>query len=502
MKRRNQSIVRFILMLAALCALSSAGPAQSKGPSQFDVDGVRLGMSVNEAYGALQTYGFKYIAKVQFGSRLGKGPFIGALVGMTGKEYSSDFHGDDRGDHVCVLFTETDGKAYSIDRTMKYGVDTPTAWDVLRQKVREKYGDPTPKPPSFLPVPPGTLEFWVYDPGGKPISGPWNAMISNWSSHAALWSYCATQTTPALNDSILNQNHFFDDTVGQALGNHGGGTEDGIFAPIPYPVPQKPGYPSLNRGDYQLYSPLRGWSQPGVGLGPMHGFNSVCGVTLKITYAWGGERGPGVLVEGFEVGLLDNHLASKNMVNLINYANGVKARQLDDIRKKSEQQTPFSPASAPSGSANPAVSTEVQSPPVTTPSPAPASPANPASPAAPPASDPLTAVWQSDAFAGQTFRFRLNGNAVEVYGGQQQPLGTLEAKEKKGAIAMYQGLVQIGPLTQCPGGRGLMQIRTWNDSRLDARIETPLSGPSGVTCGGVMGTGRLVRWQQVTFVKK
>jgi uncharacterized repeat protein (TIGR03803 family) len=150
----------------------------------------------------------------------------------------------------------------------------------------------------------------------------------------------------------------------------------------------------------------------------------------------------------------------------------------------------------------PAVSSEVQPVPVPAPAaPTPVSP-GPSSPAAPQGNDPLAAVWQSDALAAQTFHFRLNGNAIDVYGGQQELLGTLEAKEKKGAIDVYQGLVQIGPLMQCPGGHGLMQIRIWNESQLDARIETPLNAGGAITCGGVMGTGRLVRWQQVTFVKK
>jgi peroxiredoxin len=161
--------------------------------------------------------------------------------------------------------------------------------------------------------------------------------------------------------------------------------------------------------------------------------------------------------------------------------------------------------------AEPPDSSDSQSPPVMAsivpapvdtvrPPPSPTEPA-PSSPPAPQATDPLASTWQSDAFAGQAFHFRLNGNAIEVYGSQQEPLGVLQAKEKKGVIDVYQGLVQVGPLTQCPGGRGLMQIKAWNDSRLDARIETPLNGPGGTTCGGVMGTGRLVRWQQVTFVK-
>jgi hypothetical protein len=96
----------------------------------------------------------------------------------------------------------------------------------------------------------------------------------------------------------------------------------------------------------------------------------------------------------------------------------------------------------------------------------------------------------------------LEGNAINVYGDQQQLLGTLQGKETKGAIDVYQGLVQIPPVTQCPAGSGLMQIKTWNDSRLDAKIETPVNGAGGTSCGGVMGSGRLILWTKVTFVKK
>jgi predicted metal-binding protein len=118
------------------------------------------------------------------------------------------------------------------------------------------------------------------------------------------------------------------------------------------------------------------------------------------------------------------------------------------------------------------------------------------------AADSLAAIWQSDAYAGHSFRFRLEGSAIEVYGSQQEPLGTLQGKEKKGAIEEYQGLVQIPPVTQCPGGRGLMQIKSWNEDRLDAKIETPVRSSAGITCGGVLGSGRLIPWQKVTFVKR
>lgn len=334
-RRTHRNIVRFLLPVALSGALwtNACSQTSSKDPSEFDVDGVRLGMTVDEASTALQTYGFKYIAKVQFGSRLGKGPFTGAVVGMTGNEYSYAVTGDDRGDHVSVLFTETDGRAYSIDRTMIYGPQAPISWDVLRQRVLEKYGHPTPTTPGFVP---GGIEFWVYDPGGRPISGPWDAKISNWSSRGALWSYCAIQGKPAANDTLFPQ--FFDDTNGQVLGNHGGGTGDGIYGPIPYHVAEKAGYPSMNRGDWRLYSPMMGWT-PAIA-GPIHAFNFQCGVTLKIDYNWSGGT-PGVLVQGFQVSLFDNQRASKNMVKLIDYAKGIKTQQLEENRKKSEAQKPF-----------------------------------------------------------------------------------------------------------------------------------------------------------------
>jgi hypothetical protein len=118
----------------------------------------------------------------------------------------------------------------------------------------------------------------------------------------------------------------------------------------------------------------------------------------------------------------------------------------------------------------------------------PYAPANPPSPSSSPTTqgaDALGAIWQSDAYAGQTFRFKPDGAVIYVYGGQQDLLGTLQGKGKNGAIDMYEGLVRVAPVTQCPAGRGLMQIKNWNDNRLDAKIETPVRNlqDGGVICG-------------------
>ncbi|HEY4741258.1 MAG TPA: hypothetical protein VIH76_11740 [Candidatus Acidoferrales bacterium] len=47
-----------------------------------------------------------------------------------------------------------------------------------------------------------------------------------------------------------------------------------------------------------------------------------------------------------------------------------------------------------------------------------------------------------------------------------------------------------------------MHIKGWNENRLDAKMEAPVNTSNGITCGGVLGSGRLVPWQKVTFVKK
>jgi peroxiredoxin len=147
----------------------------------------------------------------------------------------------------------------------------------------------------------------------------------------------------------------------------------------------------------------------------------------------------------------------------------------------------------------PAVASKV----LPTPPSAPSSPTNPvpSSPPTPPLNGPLAAVWQRDDYGGQTFRFKLDGDAIDVYGGQEL-LGVLEAKKNKGEIEMYEGQVRLAPVAHCPGGRSLMQIKRWNENRLDAKIETPLRSSAGITCGGLLGSGKFIRWQQVTLVKR
>jgi hypothetical protein len=83
----------------------------------------------------------------------------------------------------------------------------------------------------------------------------------------------------------------------------------------------------------------------------------------------------------------------------------------------------------------------------------------PPSPLATQPIDPVASIWQSADQPGQTFRFKLDADAIYVYGNREELLGVLQAKRNKSAIEMYEGLVRVAPVTQCPGGRGLMQIK-------------------------------------------
>jgi hypothetical protein len=333
MKPRNQMILVFFL-LAALCMTCRA---QSKDPSQFDIDGVKLGMSVDEAKAALKAHGFTYIAIAQQGSRLGKGPFIGAVIGMSGKEYCTKADAakygpnttacggeHDLGDHVAVLFTETDLKVYSINRRMQFDRNTPIPVDTLTKDVIEKYGDPPPLGISYGPSM-GTM-FWTYDLQGRLISA------QRGLSDNPMWNECALEApdrsfSPNGQDNV----HFFHDNQG----NYGDGYH--INAPLPYQSAMET--PLAWRNAVSVYNPI-------VRTLLRSNFSVRCGVSLKIGYGWSGnpalqQSKPRTLVEAFGVSLVDNQLAIKNLKNLIDYANGIQAKQLDDLHKKAEGQKPF-----------------------------------------------------------------------------------------------------------------------------------------------------------------
>ncbi|MGA9389621.1 MAG: hypothetical protein WBV69_04165, partial [Candidatus Sulfotelmatobacter sp.] len=127
MTRQNRCISRFLLPLAAFCALSSTGRTQSPSGDGhgFDVGGIRLDISVDQAQAALRAHDPSMkIQVLQSPARLSKGTFTSAVVGLTGTQFPSPGV-TGKSDGILISFTETEGnKAYMIARVITYDTST------------------------------------------------------------------------------------------------------------------------------------------------------------------------------------------------------------------------------------------------------------------------------------------------------------------------------------------------------------------------------------------
>jgi hypothetical protein len=296
MTHRKQAIVRFLLSFAALGALCSTGRTQnpSKDPSKFDIDGVRLGMGVDEVESALRAHGSTpHIERVQFRSNLGKGPFIGAVVAVT----DTDRRKLSTGDHVMVLFTETESnKAWLIERSLTADSDAGTPLDIIGKQAAQKYGNP---PPARLPHP--AIVYMEFDPNGRlipEVSTEKEATAPPNMSYTT-WDLCEqSPATSALGFLLPSE---FDTTV--------------------------PGY-QIGTTGYPPAIPLRAI------------VSNRCGISLEIRYEWS-IKGPG-WVGNVAQSLVDNQLEVKDVTNIITINNAAAAQRDEQLRKKAEQQkSPF-----------------------------------------------------------------------------------------------------------------------------------------------------------------
>jgi hypothetical protein len=188
MTRRNQAIIRFLFAIAVGGALCATGHAQTSGdPHNWDVGGIRLGISVEQAQAALHAHDPSMKVQVlQSPSQVAKGTFTSAVVGATGAQGIAD---SKKSDAILIAFTETEGnKAYSITRVLTYDQSSPAPTDVLIQQLTEKYGKPhlsicTPgRPCGSFNIPQGlTLRgspqapfyhavFWNFGPDGQRVN--------------------------------------------------------------------------------------------------------------------------------------------------------------------------------------------------------------------------------------------------------------------------------------------------------------------------------------------
>lgn len=165
MTLQNRIITWLLFSLAAFCALCSIGRAQSPSGDghSFDVGGIRLDISVDQAQAALRAHDPSMkVQALQSPSELGKGTFTSGVVGLTGTQYPSPGI-TGKSDGIFISFTETEGnKAYAIARVITYDQNTPAVLDVLMHQMIEKYGNPHSQT-----SPPGSGMFWSFGPDGK-----------------------------------------------------------------------------------------------------------------------------------------------------------------------------------------------------------------------------------------------------------------------------------------------------------------------------------------------
>jgi len=170
MTRRNQAVIQFLMPVAAFGALCTTGRAQTSGdPHNFDIAGIRLGISVEQAQSAIHAHDPSMKVQVlQSPSQIGKSTFTSGVAGLMGSQRG-------KSDGILIAFTETEGnKAYRITRVLTYDQNSPAPRDVLVQQMTAKYG----KQHS------GTAEgmLWGFDPDGKPGRVCGAALIGNFVS--------------------------------------------------------------------------------------------------------------------------------------------------------------------------------------------------------------------------------------------------------------------------------------------------------------------------------
>ena len=192
MTRRNQAIIRSLLTIAVCGALCATGHAQTSGdPHNWDVGGIRLGISVEQAQAALHAHDPSMKVQVlQSPSQVGKGTFTSVVVGATGSQ-GDPIHVA-KSDAILIAFTETEGnRAYSITRVLTFPQNSPGAGgiptDVLTHQLVEKYGKPHSSTCSMgrpcdvgnvpfqsmrlLPFAQSySLMFWNFGPDGQPVN--------------------------------------------------------------------------------------------------------------------------------------------------------------------------------------------------------------------------------------------------------------------------------------------------------------------------------------------
>ena len=109
--------------------------------------------------------------------------------------------------------------------------------------------------------------------------------------------------------------------------------------------------------------------------------------------------------------------------------------------------------------------------------------------------------WRSSV-DNQVYRMQFDQENLVIRNLGGQIVATLTLKlGKKGKPSVYQGQTGLFPANGCPGARGLIEVRSWSENRIDGRIMEPNRQTNGqVQCGTILGWTGLSQWLAWTWI--
>jgi hypothetical protein len=152
-------VVRAAAIAGLVLATCSVTPAQtSPDPSQFDVVGLKLGMSADEVQATIRAHDPKILIQA-FKAKGVDGKISIQVVHAIKRAHPRDYMPSEE---IIVSFTQTQpGKAFAIGRSVYFAKgEQPLKTAVLKQ-LFDKYGSPTESS--------GVIYNWFFDTSNKPL---------------------------------------------------------------------------------------------------------------------------------------------------------------------------------------------------------------------------------------------------------------------------------------------------------------------------------------------
>lgn len=108
--------------------------------------------------------------------------------------------------------------------------------------------------------------------------------------------------------------------------------------------------------------------------------------------------------------------------------------------------------------------------------------------------------WRSTV-DNQVYHMQFDAQTLVIRTMANQIVATLSVKAgKKGKAGFYSGSTGLFPANRCPGGQGVIEIRSWNENRIDGRVLQPTNSNGQISCAGILGWNGLSTWTSWTWI--